>query len=250
MIKILTMLFIMPFIISISFATNSLPLEKEKLKLCSTADWPPYEYTDTTTKQVTGSSVDIIRKLTNKLNYDVEISSLPWERCLQMNKEGDMDGIFTVSKTTDREKYLIYPQENIQNVSYIFVTMRGSNIGWDKSKNINNVPQPIGSNQGYSVTKFLKQIKNIKVDDSAQSDEVNLNKLLLGRLGSIVIGPQALDLLVKEKNISDKIQQLNPPFIESKKYYIAISKKYKNDEKKGIELAQKFDVAIKDLLHQ
>lgn len=250
MMKILTMFFIIPFNISINFATDCLPPQKEKLKLCSTADWPPYEYTDTTTKQVTGSSVDIIKELSNKLNFNVEILSLPWERCLQMNKDGDMDGIFTVSKTTDREQYLIYPQKSIQNVSYIFATTKGSKTAWNESKNVNHIPQPIGSPQGYSVTKTLKEIKNIKVDDSAQSDEVNLNKLLLGRLGSIAIGPQALELLIKEKNVSDKIQMLNPPFVDSKKYYIAISKKYKNDEKKAIELAQKFDAVIIEPLCQ
>lgn len=250
MMKILTLFFILPFIISTSYATDCFPHKKEKLKLCSTADWPPYEYTDLKTKQVIGTSVNIIKTIADKLNYDVEISSLPWERCLQMNKEGDMDGIFTVSKTSDREQYLNYPQKSIQNISYIFATIKGSNIAWDESKNINIVPQPIGSNQGYSVTKILKQNKNIKVDDSAQSDEINLNKLLLGRLGSILIGPQALELLIKEKNIADKIQQLHPPFIESKKYYLAISKKYKNDEKKSLELVQKIDAVTIEPLCQ
>ncbi|MDP1723175.1 MAG: transporter substrate-binding domain-containing protein [Alphaproteobacteria bacterium] len=246
MIKIFTTFNLIPFIVSTCFAINCVTPEKEKLKLCSTADWPPYEFTDPATKKVVGSSVNIIKKIADKLNLDLETSSLPWERCLQMNQQGEIDGIFSVSKTPDREQYLIYPQNNIQNVSYVFATIRGSNIAWDESKNVSAIPQPIGAPQGYSVTKTLKEMKNIKVDDSAQSDEINLNKLLLGRVGSIILGPQALDLLLKEKKVSDKIQQLNPPFVDSKKYYIAISKKYKNDENKANELVQRIDAAIKD----
>ena len=246
MIKIFTTFTLIPFIVSTCFAIDCASPVKEKLKLCSTADWPPYEFTDPVTKKVLGSSVNIIKKIADKLNLDLETSSLPWERCLQMNQQGEIDGIFSVSKTPEREQYLVYPQNNIQTVSYVFATIRGSNIAWDDSKNVSAIPQPIGAPQGYSVTKTLKEIKNIKVDDSAQSDEINLNKLLLGRIGSIIIGPEALDLLLNEKKVADKIQQLNPPFVDSKKYYIAISKKYKNDENKAIELAQKIDEAIKD----
>lgn len=243
MIKLLQTFFLTSFITPIAFAEDCTLPTKETLKLCSTADWPPYEYTDNTTKQIKGSSVNMIKNIADKLNFDVNISSLPWERCLQMNKQGDMDGIFSVSKTTEREQYLIYPQKSIQNVSYVFATLKNQNITWNESKDINVIPQPIGAPQGYSVTKTLKELKNVIVDDSAQSDDINLNKLLLGRLGSIVIGPQALELLLKEKN-NDKVQQLSPPFVDSKKYYIAISKKYKNDAKKAEELVQKIDSVI------
>jgi polar amino acid transport system substrate-binding protein len=236
----------------ISFLLISLSLsvfaENEKLRLCSTADWPPYEFTDPKTKQVTGLSVDIIKKITSTLSFDVEISPLPWERCLQMTERGEMDGVFSVSKKPDREKYLIYPQESIQNVSYVFATIRGSNVPWNAEKNVSVIPQPIGAPHGYSVTQSLKDLKTIKVDDSASSDDINVNKLANGRLGSIVIGPEALQILLTEKNLKDKIQALEPPYVDSKKYYIAISRKYKGDEHKANELCQKIDETIKKLV--
>lgn len=243
MFKIIIFFTFLPFIVFACDAT-----EKEKLKLCSTADWPPYESMDPATKQVTGKSVDIIRKMADKLNFDLDVSSLPWERCLQMNQQGDMDGIFSVSKTPDREQFLIYPQEHIQDVSYVFITIKGSKVAWDASKDLKTIPQPIGTPHGYSVTQILKKTSDLKVDDSAQSDEVNLNKLIHNRLGSVVIGSDALALLLKEKNISSQVQELTPPYVDAKKYYIAVSKKYKNDEQKAIELTQKIDVALRDIL--
>ena len=222
--------------------------QSETLRLCSTADWPPYEFTDPATKKVKGNSVDIIHKIAEKLSMEVEITSLPWERCLQMNERGEMDGVFSVSKKPEREQYLIYPEKNIQYVSYNFATLKGKNVIWNEKKDVSLIPQPIGSPQGFSVTQSLKSEKNVQIDDSAPSDEINITKLINGRLGSIVVGPEALSTLLKEHQLEDKIVKLDPPYVDAKKYYVAISKKYKGEESKATELCKKIDQAIEGIL--
>lgn len=219
-------------------------LEAEKLKLCSTADWPPYEYTDHQTRHVSGLSVEIVKKIAAQLSLEVEITSLPWERCLKMNETGEMDGIFSVSKKPDRELYLLYPQHEIQNVSYVLAVLKDKQSDWNDQKNTASIPQPIGSPQGFSVTQSLKELKTVQVDDSAPSDQVNIQKLMNNRVESIAISPEVLSNLLQGKAEEGQIKTLSPPYQDSKKYYIAISRKYKGDIKMAEELCKQIDNAF------
>lgn len=221
----------------------------DTLKICSTADWPPYEVMNPETKKVEGMSVDILTKVMQRMGMKVDIQQLPWERCLAMNKNGTLDGVISVSKNAEREQFLIYPNEDIFKASYAFVILKGTECKYcDTNTNLKDLPQPLGGPQGYSVVKKLKSAEpGLTIDDSAPSDEVNIDKLLAGRVKSIIINPDVLRALDKDNKIMPKLQILTPPYEAGKPYYIGVSKKYKGLEVEAQKLADKISGAIQKI---
>ncbi len=51
----------------------------------------------------TGLQVDLIREIFGRIGRPVTIDFLPWARCIEEAKNGEVDGIFTIFKTPERE---------------------------------------------------------------------------------------------------------------------------------------------------
>jgi polar amino acid transport system substrate-binding protein len=242
------------FIITGLFLTTFSPsfADDEVFEFCSSANWPPFENFNKKTNEVEGVSVDYIEKVFKKIKKTVKVVPMPWDRCLHENQNGSVNGVFSVSHKDEREKYLIYPDEPLYEVSYVIAILNNSdkpwNVSlWDNKKDINVLPKPIASPQGYSVTAALKKINAKIIDDTATSDKTNFEKLRLGRVGSIVISPEVLSLFIKESNMEGKVTVLQPAYKEPKKYYVAISKRYKGSEDKARALAGEISQALKEI---
>lgn len=203
---------------------------KKTVRLC-TVDWPPFTIVDKSSNQIEGIHVDIVNEVFKRIDLNVEIESIPWKRCLKMVEDGQRDGVFAVSYNKDRARYLLYPKEPLDIVEYVVATtVHPEKAGWSEKKQFSSVLQPLGSPQGYSVTADLKKEIDLKVDDGAVNDRVNFQKILGGRVNSIVMLRQALDQMIKSEDAASKIYILEPPYVEGKKYYIGIRKSYKDEE--------------------
>ncbi|MFZ6642987.1 substrate-binding periplasmic protein [Undibacterium sp. TC4M20W] len=73
--------------------------------------YPPYEYVEQ--GEVKGIAVDIVKEAFRLMGHQVSINIYPMRRSLEMVKNGEADGIFTVFKTPEREKYIIYSNEAV-----------------------------------------------------------------------------------------------------------------------------------------
>lgn len=222
------------------------------IEFCSSANWPPFESLNKESNKVEGISVDYLTKTFEKMNKKFKVVSRPWERCLYENENGKIQGVFSVSKKEDREKYLIYPDEPLYEVSYVVAVLSNPEKAWDlalwdEKKDINLLPKPIASPQGYSVTEELKKINPSIIDDTAISDRINFDKLVNGRAGCIVISPQVLNSFIKQDKLEGKIKELSPSYTEPKKYYIAVSKAYKGSEENARALADEISKALKEI---
>jgi polar amino acid transport system substrate-binding protein len=74
-----------------------------------TLDYPPYEYQEQ--GEAKGMAVDLVREAFRRLHRDVTVEVVPWPRALMMAKSGKVDGLFTVFRTAERQRYLDYCQE-------------------------------------------------------------------------------------------------------------------------------------------
>ncbi len=83
-------------------------LSSEPLQLV-TLDYPPYEYSEN--GEIKGLAVNVIREVFRRLDYKIEIISLPWARSLKLVERGQADAIFTAYRTPEREQFLDYSNE-------------------------------------------------------------------------------------------------------------------------------------------
>lgn len=230
--------------ISANFLTGILLLSQanaespKTLKACTVA-WPPFVTTEG--GKISGSDTKILQDAAQKMGYaEVLVEDVPWKRCLKMAEDGTVDIVYPASKKPDREVYLFYPQTPLHPVSYVFVTKVGAAQNWSGKKDVSSLPQPIGIPLGYSIAEQLRKEPGAKFDENAKDDLVNVQKLILGRVGTIIIEKMNGHALIKELKADSKLTMIDEPYFKDKEYYITVSKKSPNAE----DLMKKLDAVL------
>lgn len=214
---------LLKFLLSALLVSSSQAEAPKVVRACTVA-WHPF--VSTVDGKVSGNDTEVLQKAVKEIGCDrVEVQDVPWKRCLKMAEDGEVDVIYPASKSPDREFFLHYPQTALHHVSYVFITKVDAQQEWSTKRDVSSLPQPIGIPLGYSVSEQLHKEKGARFDENAKDDRTNLEKLSLGRVGTIIIERMSgLDLMHKLK--ADKtLVMLDPPYLQDKEYYIAVSKK-------------------------
>jgi len=212
-----------------------------------TVEWPPYTVVRSKDNSIGGLHTEMITEIFSRVGRAVEFKKMPWKRCFKMAQMNKVDGIYSASFKPERAKVVNYPENPLEEIGYVFATLEDpSMFEWNDEKNLKNLPQPIGSPLGFSVTSELKEA-GVDVDDNAVNDKINFEKLLKGRVKSIVIIESALKAFIqklKKDGSRVKVYTLNPAYIAGKPYYITVSKKIDGSVEKSKELVQSINEAI------
>jgi polar amino acid transport system substrate-binding protein len=91
--------------------------------------WPPYDYYIPSKKGIIpmGVNTGVVVNVLKQMGVESEVLFMPWERCLKMVKNGNADAIISASKTPEREKYLLYPDEPLSYSKNVIFMKKGSN---------------------------------------------------------------------------------------------------------------------------
>jgi polar amino acid transport system substrate-binding protein len=179
-----------------------------------------------------GLSIILLDMVEKKINQKILIDAIPWKRCLQELKAGHYDGAVNASFKTDRAEFAVYPMavdkidsnKRMLIDSYSLYRLKGSKVEWN-GKEFKPDDAIVGAQTGFSVVDQLKGLK-LKVDDSSGSTEINLKKLLLGRVTAVALPTlQGDNVLDKDAELQSKIEKIALPLIE-KPYYLIFSKPF------------------------
>jgi polar amino acid transport system substrate-binding protein len=219
-------------------------VQAAQLKVC-TVDWPPYTTVDAKAGTIAGTHTDLVQELFKRMGDEVKIEAPAWERCLNDVKSGTYDGAYSASHKTDRAEYALYPKQALQTVSYVAVVLKGAGGAWD-GKDVATLPQPIGAPRGFSITADLKKA-GAQVDEGALADEQNLQKLLTGRIKTMVTEARTGASLIAKLKVGEKVEVLTKPVSAGKDYFIIVSKKHGGGEAAAQALADKIDATLATL---
>lgn len=188
--------------------------------------YPPYTIqSGNETVFSSGFTVEIAKEIFSKMGYEAVFNVVPFERGIEMMKNGDMDGMMTVYKNTERESFLDYPKESIAPDSQSFFTLKGSDIKYDG--NLNNLKgKKVGIIQGYTYgDDFDNAVKNgVFTVETANDEASNLEKLLNNRVDVILDGKYTVLYDLKQKGSLDKVEELKPES-RTPELYLVFSKK-------------------------
>lgn len=193
-------------------------------------------------KDGTGLNLSLMKILAVKLNTEIILTSVPWKRCLEDLKKGDVfDGAFAASYKEDRLEFGRYPTLNglkegkpnenkrlHRNEYSLYVLKDEKTIRWDG--NIIYGVDVVGSLPGYSINDFLKKL-NIRVDDGTRMPLGVFEKLISKRYRAIAMQDYRADYVLKQKSeLNNQIKKILPP-LEKKSYYLMLSAKMFEKEK-------------------
>lgn len=208
----------------IIFAARSQMAFAEKIVLAAAADSVPTSYEEN--GKQTGILVDLLNEAFKRAGYTVEIQLMPWARCQEEVKNGDIDGIFSVFITAERQKYLTYTNEVLITQVQAFFVPVDSEITFDgdlrklASKSIGIINQ---TSYGPKLDAALKGGLFNRIDQ-AQSIESNIQKLLAGHIDLIPSYRHVVLSTAKKLGVTDKIKQLSPD-IEAIPSYLAFTQR-------------------------
>ncbi len=167
--------------------------------------YPPYEFVENS--KVLGTDVDIIREVCKRIGYEAVFMEKPWKRCEEEVKAGDVDAIFSLFKTDEREQYLYFPVESLSFEKDMVIAKKGKGKA-GKIEDLNG--KTIGSVVGYSYGDAFDEAakkKSFRLEE-CQNNEQMLKKLIEDRMDFGIINELVYNNLVKKLKLTGKIDIL------------------------------------------
>ncbi len=204
----------------------------------ATLHWPPYIGEQLKNKGIIG---DIITRAFESQGHKVTFVFMPWSRSILEVKEGRIDGLLPVYKTTGREKNNYFSSPILSGPITIY-KRKDQKIQYRSHKDL--AQYTLGLVRGYKNTKEIDQSNNIRKSYTS-NDLSNLKKLIKKRVDLVIIDKYVAEYLIKThlKQYKNKISLISP-ILGKKGLYAQFPKKYKRSKKlqlilnKGIKKIQ------------
>lgn len=190
-----------------------------------TDDWRPYEFEQE--NELTGYSVEIVQHVFQQMG--IEISSLeifPWARAEWMVFNGELDALFSVTKSQEREDACFFPSEALIQSDWVLF-IRKSDVGQLKFDTFDDLKgKQVGVVREHAYTPefwdFLKRENNYQ---DVTADAQNFRKLAANRVDYIASEYAVGMSLLNELGLTDQIVALTEHPLKSAGLFIMFSKK-------------------------
>lgn len=189
---------------------------------------PPYLYHDDQ-GNVIGSLVDLLDKASEKSGIHIEYRLTNWSRAQEEVRNGNIDLIFPVVHTQEREAWLEYPQNPVTHFEMTLFSRKINPVAFD------GTPTSLHGLRIGKIDKAKMHPMFSKLEDSGKIDVVPhrelthlIKSVANGRLDSFA-SPKKMVLWHLEQQNLATITPISPN-IGTSAIYLALSKKSKNKE--------------------
>ena len=193
-----------------------------KIKLAG-FDYPPFFSKES--NGIHGIGADLGNELFRRLHFETELAMFPLKRALNYIKDGAVDGIMILVKSSGREQYLIYSEPLVTAVGYIWslADRDGGPVNFERFEDLR--PYRIGVTVGYSYGDPMDEFLRSMDTDSAPKEILSFKKLLLRRIDIVPATSIIINGMIKTH------PEFRGKFVHSKKplhvseYFMGVSKK-------------------------
>lgn len=206
-----------------------------------TFDYPPFMVNEN--GSTSGMNVDIVRAVFDRMELSVQIDFYPVSRCLKMMEKSETDGMFSLKKTPDRERSMVFPEQALLLQDYVFFKLKNTDVTFvgDLLSLIgNSIGVVDNTSYGPLFDKAVKEKVLTKIDSSS-SFELTFKKLIAGRM-DVVLCSRIVGLsIIKTLGYENEIVIIGPP-VETVPSYLSFSRKAN-----ARQLAERFDKAMLEI---
>ncbi len=227
-------------IITLSFGSQS-ALAREVIRITS-GEWPPFM---SQKYKHYGAGSHLVTEAFAQEGIAVQYGFYPWKRSMKEAQEGNWDATLLWSKNEEREAFFYY-SDSVMTLRTVFFHRKDMPFDWQDWSDLKGYK--LGVTRGYYYGDGLKKAIEQKIMevDIANSDVINLHKLLAGRIQLFVVEPEVGYELLAE-NFPDSSRDLltnhSRPLREGH-WYLLISKK----SPKASYWLEKFNKGLKKII--
>ncbi|QSX32361.1 transporter substrate-binding domain-containing protein [Shewanella avicenniae] len=190
-----------------------------------------------------GLTIDIVNEIFSRMDQPVQYRFFPWARSLYLVEHQQVDGLFTIKKTDEREQTMLFPKHPLVTQDYVFFVLKGSKVEFDGDyASLANASIGVVNRTSYG-NRFDTAVKEntFKRLDVATSFELTFKKLLAGRMDTVICSRLVGIDILKQLNGLERVTISGPPS-ETAVSYLVFSKKPEN-----IPLVEQFDKIVAEM---
>jgi polar amino acid transport system substrate-binding protein len=194
-----------------------------------------------------GSGYELLRRAQALWpGLQVEITLLPWTRCLHEAGQGQFDGVLAASWTAERADTLAYPlgsdgkpdaRKRMFRIGYALMRLKSSTVRWDGVRVTGTRDKPgeaLAAERGYSIVAFARAHGAVVEDRFPNSGSV-LESLRLGRTAGALLNQEHAASLLREQEWA-AIAELSGPALDTKHYFLPVNKALAEREPERVRL--------------
>ena len=209
------------------------------------ADWPPFtppaqRVGDIATK---GLAFEMIRELCRRVGVACDVELVPESRALMLLKNGQRDGITTISRNVEREAFLDFSLPTLQKRGFIYFNKeRRPGFTWNRWKDLLGLSIGIVNGHNYG-DEFTAAASSFGLDvQSVSREEINFAKLDRGHIDVVLsVDVVAASILRSNPGYLGHIAAASKPYY-LKDYHLGLAK-----ASPAVEMMPRFNEAIKSM---
>lgn len=171
-----------------------------------------------------GIFCDITDEIIRRLNVDAKVELLSFALILRYLKDGTVDGCFMLYRNKERESFALFSDQPVLRSSINVYVIKGQEFPFQSVKDL--FGKRVGKQANFFTSKeFVDAVDTRRlVLDEARTCELNLKKLIAGRIDCYVGGAIGTYHSIKELGVAGQVVPLSTPLVSGMETYFAISK--------------------------
>ncbi|HXA47869.1 MAG TPA: transporter substrate-binding domain-containing protein, partial [Burkholderiaceae bacterium] len=154
----------------------------------------------------TGLNFELLHRVEKLSGENFIFLSMPWKRCQEEVRNGELDGIVGAAESAERRLYAAFPtldNGSLDTTATIYedqfnVYQRVGSVSAWNGKELISPNRPVAVQSGYAVVAAMLRDQDIKINDSIKSAEDGLRFLLNGIVDVAVLQSIETEYLRKE----------------------------------------------------
>ncbi|MDF2892386.1 MAG: transporter substrate-binding protein [Clostridia bacterium] len=188
-------------------------LEKrdENTVVVAVSEYPPFLVGNNNEEGFSGIDIDIMNEVFKRKGIQVIYKAYPFEKTLELMKEGFIDVIPTMSYKKEREEYMIFSDSYRDTTKYVFVGKTGSDVEIHSGGDMKSYH--IGVVKGFSYPEEFMKDNSISKDESINAD-ILLTKLLKNQIDAAIFNEFTLGEYILKNHLKDKVKLMTYTIVD------------------------------------
>ncbi|HYK72050.1 MAG TPA: transporter substrate-binding domain-containing protein [Pseudoneobacillus sp.] len=160
--------------------------DKKVLIMGTSADYPPFEYIDTTKgEEIIGFDVDLAKALAEKLGYDVQVKDMDFSGLISALENGQADFVLAGMSPTEERKKNVDFSDVYFTANHMIVTSKDSGIKTIEDLKGKTIGVQLGTIQEEKANEIAKTV-DMKIENRNRIPEL-IQEIKAGRFDAAII---------------------------------------------------------------
>jgi arginine/lysine/histidine transporter system substrate-binding protein len=161
--------------------------EKKVLKMATSADYPPFEYVDTTQgSDIIGFDIDLAKALAEKTGYEIEIQDMDFNSLIPALQAKQIDLVLSgMTPTPEREENVDFT-DVYYTANHMVVSLKDNEIKTVEELKGKTIGVQLGSIQEEKAKEISEQVDGLKIENRNKISDL-IQELKSGRIDAAII---------------------------------------------------------------